>query len=217
MITMHIAEGYLPLSHALAWSAVAAPAVVLSTRHVTRLLNERPDERMRLAAGGAFVFLLSSLKLPSVGGSSSHPTGTGLGSALLGLAAMPAIATLVLLFQTMLLAHGGVSTLGANVVSLGVVGPAAAIGVFRGLQRLGVRDLVAVGIAAAVADLATYAFTAGQLALAFPSESLSASWMRFATVFGVTQIPLAVLEGVFSALVWRAIVPAPRLRKEVAA
>lgn len=214
---MHIAEGFLPLSHALAWSAVASPALVLSARHVTRVLNERPEERMRLAAGGAFVFLLSSLKLPSIGGSSSHPTGTGLGSALFGLAAMPAIATLVLFFQAILLAHGGLSTLGANVVSLGVVGPAAAVGVFRGLRRLGQRDVVAVGIAAAVADLTTYAFTAGQLALAFPGESLGASWMRFAAVFGVTQIPLAALEGVFSALVWRAIVPAPRERAEVVA
>ena len=39
---------------------------------------------MLLALMSAYVFMMSALKLPSVTGSSSHPTGTGLGQLFLG-------------------------------------------------------------------------------------------------------------------------------------
>ena len=66
---------------------------------------------MILGLSGAFVFILSALKIPSVTGSSSHPTGVGLGSILFGPLAMSVVGSIVLLFQAVLLAHGGLTTL----------------------------------------------------------------------------------------------------------
>jgi len=205
---MHIVEGFLPVRHAIGWTVAALPFVAVSARAVGRRVNAEPAQRMRLAASGAFVLLLSSLKLPSLAGSSAHPTGTGLGSVLVGQACMPVMAGLVLLFQAVVLAHGGLTTWGANVFSLGVVGPWVAIGTFRLAERVGASPPLAVGVAAACADLATYACTAMQLAWAFPGATgVTDAFVRFALVFGVTQLPLAALEGVFSAAVWKSIAP----------
>lgn len=204
---MHIMEGYLPASHAVAWTVAAAPFLVHSAQRVRREMERDPAARMRLAASGAFALLLTSLKLPSVAGSSSHPTGTGLGAVLSGPSAMPVLAALVLGFQAVLLAHGGLTTLGANIVSLGVVGPWVAWGTWRGVSAMGASPMIAVGLASAVADLATYAMTALQLALAFPQAvgGVPAALAKFSALFGVTQVPLALMEGVFAALVWRAL------------
>jgi len=81
---MHIMEGFLPVEHALGWSIAAAPFVALGLRSVRRQLNEHPEQRMLLGVAAAFSFVLSALKLPSVTGSCSHPTGTGLGALLFG-------------------------------------------------------------------------------------------------------------------------------------
>lgn len=51
------------------------------------------------------MFVLSSLKLPSVTGSCSHPTGNGLGAVLFGPAVASVLATIVLVFQALLIAH----------------------------------------------------------------------------------------------------------------
>jgi cobalt/nickel transport system permease protein len=41
-------------------------------------------KKIRLILASAFVFVLSTLKIPSLTGSCSHPTGVGLGAILLG-------------------------------------------------------------------------------------------------------------------------------------
>ncbi|PZR45610.1 MAG: cobalamin biosynthesis protein CbiM, partial [Stutzerimonas stutzeri] len=81
---MHIMEGFLPIEHAVGWSVAAAPFVAWGIRSVNRRIRENPEQRMLLGVAAAFTFVLSALKLPSVTGSCSHPTGTGLGAVLFG-------------------------------------------------------------------------------------------------------------------------------------
>ena len=120
---MHIMEGFLPVEHAVGWSLAAAPFVAYGLHSVNRRVRDNPEQRMLLGVATAFSFVLSALKLPSVTGSCSHPTGTGLGALMFGPAAMAPIGAVVLLFQALLLAHGGLTTLGANVFSMAIVGP----------------------------------------------------------------------------------------------
>ena len=80
---------------------------------------------------GAFVFVLSSLKLPSVTGSCSHPTGTGMGAIIFGPWITSVMATIVLVYQAIFLAHGGLTTLGANTFSMGIAGPIVGYLVYR--------------------------------------------------------------------------------------
>lgn len=204
---MHIMEGFLPAQHALGWTLVSAPFVVAGVVSLRRTLRERPEARLTLAAAGAFTFILSALKLPSVTGSCSHPTGTGLGALMFGPAAMAPIGAVVLLFQALLLAHGGLTTLGANVFSMAVVGPFVAYAVFQLLRRMKAGFSLSVFAAAALADLATYLTTAFQLALAFPDPAggFAASFAKFAGIFGLTQVPLAISEGLLTVLVINAV------------
>ena len=202
---MHIAEGFLPPLHAAAWTLVAAPFVVHGSREVSRVVREHPQARILLGAAGAFTFVLSAIKLPSMTGSSSHPTGTGVGAIIFRPPVMALLGTIVLLFQALLLAHGGLTTLGANVFSMAVVGPWAGYAVYRLLRRAPLG--VAVFAAVATANLATYVTTATQLALAFPdpTSGLLGAWVRFLGIFSLTQIPLAVVEGLVGVALFRAL------------
>lgn len=204
---MHIMEGFLPVGHAVAWTAIATPFVVTGARRMTRHLRQRPQDRLALGAAGAFVFVLSALKMPSVTGSCSHPTGTGLGAMAFGPPAMAVLGTVVLLFQALLLAHGGLTTLGANVVSMAVAGPWVAWAVWRLAGLAGLPKAVAVFLGAALGDLATYLVTSLQLALAFPAPAggIGAAFVKFAAIFAVTQVPLAVAEGLLTVVVMAAL------------
>lgn len=204
---MHIMEGFLPASHAAGWTIVAAPFVVAGVVSLRRLMAEHAETRMTLAAAGGFSFVLSALKLPSVTGSCSHPTGTALGAILFGPAVMAVIGTIVLLFQALLLAHGGLTTLGANIVSMAVVGPYVAYGVWKIAGRLIGPGSIAIFLAAMLGDLSTYVTTAVQLALAYPDQvsGFAGALTKFLSIFAITQVPLAIAEGLLTVVVLHAL------------
>ncbi|HEY4125004.1 MAG TPA: energy-coupling factor ABC transporter permease, partial [Rhizomicrobium sp.] len=95
---MHIMEGFLPAEHCAFWYAVSAPFVVHGAVKLRKVMREQPQMRLILAASGAFTFVLSALKMPSVTGSCSHPTGTGLGAVLFGPPVMAVLGCIVLIF-----------------------------------------------------------------------------------------------------------------------
>lgn len=200
---MHIMEGFLPVKHAIGWSAVSAPFVAYGLYTINKRIKEKPEQRMLLGVAAAFTFVLSALKMPSVTGSCSHPTGTGLGAILFGPTAMAPIGMVVLLFQAILLAHGGLTTLGANIFSMAIVGPFAAVAIYRMSKAVKLPFGVSVFLAASFADLLTYITTSAQLALAFPDPAggFAASFAKFASVFAITQIPLAISEGLLTVIV----------------
>ncbi|MFJ8258883.1 energy-coupling factor ABC transporter permease [Peribacillus asahii] len=200
---MHIMEGFLPIEWAIFWWAVTLPFLILGFRSIRKSIKENPETKMMLGLSGAFAFVLSALKIPSVTGSCSHPTGVGLGTVLFGPFAMSIVGSIVLLFQALLLAHGGLTTLGANAFSMAVVGPIIAYLVYKGATKAGWSFSVAVFLAAALGDLGTYVMTSVQLALAFPSEvgGFMASFTKFAGIFALTQIPLAISEGLLTVIV----------------
>jgi len=175
----------------------------MGARSVARVTREHPRAKLLLASAGAFAFVLSALKIPSVTGSCSHPTGTGLGAILFGPAVMAVLGAIVLLFQALLLAHGGLTTLGANIFSMAIVGPWVAYGVFRLARTLGGPLALGVFLAAALGNLATYLVTSVQLALAFPDpvSGFLGAVTKFGSVFALTQIPLAIIEGLLTVLV----------------
>jgi len=200
---MHIMEGYLPVKHAIAWGVVSAPFLAFGVHRLKRKMTADPQAKILLGASGGFCFVLSALKLPSVTGSCSHPTGIGLGTTMFGPWVMTVMGTIVLLFQALLLAHGGITTLGANAFSMAIVGAFVAHGVFRSSLTLRLPFSVAVFLAAALSDMATYITTSVQLALSFPDpvSGFAGALAKFMAVFAVTQIPLALTEGFLTVLV----------------
>lgn len=205
---MHIMEGFLPIQHAIGWSVASSPFVAYGLHSINKRFREQPEQRMLLGVAAAFTFVLSALKMPSVTGSCSHPTGTGLGAILFGPAAMAPIGAVVLMFQAILLAHGGLTTLGANIFSMAIVGPFAAAAIYRMARTARLPFGYSIFLAASLADLLTYITTSAQLALAFPDPSggFIASFAKFAGVFAFTQIPLAISEGLLTVVVMNSLV-----------
>jgi cobalt/nickel transport system permease protein len=200
---MHISEGFLPVQWAVFWWVISVPFFGVGLRSLMRITRKTPELKLLLALAGAFTFVLSALKIPSVTGSCSHPTGTGLGAILFGPSVMTVMGALVLLFQAVLLAHGGLTTLGANLFSMAIVGPWVAYFVYHALLKTG-KPRVAIFCASALENLLTYMVTAFQLALAFPAANggFMAAFLKFAGIFALTQIPLAISEGLLTVLVW---------------
>ena len=204
---MHISEGFLPISHCIGWAAAAAVPTIISVRAISRDLDRKRENRVLLAASAAFLFTLSSLRMPSLTGSSSHPTGTAVGTYLFGPRAMPALALITLIFQALLLAHGGLTTLGANLFSLGIAGPWAMWLLLRLMLKIGWSRDRSIFISTVAGDLATYVTTAAQLGLAYPSAhgGFLGSFLKFLGVFLITQIPIAIAEGMLTVALLRAL------------
>ena len=200
---MHIMEGYLPAGYCIAWGAVCLPFLAAGFLRIRKLVKEQKKALILLAMSGAFIFVISSLKIPSVTGSCSHMTGTGLGAILFGPSTVSILGIIVLVFQAVLLAHGGLTTLGANTFSMAIAGPLFSFGIYKLGIRFGWNRKAVIFAAAFLGDLLTYCVTSIQLALAYPSETggVAASAVKFLGVFAPTQLPLAVLEGILTVLI----------------
>ena len=200
---MHIMEGYLPPSFCVIWGVICLPSLVAGVFSIRRIAKEQRKAMLLLAMAGAFVFVISSLKIPSVTGSCSHMTGTGLAAILFGVPATAVLGIIVLVFQAILLAHGGLTTLGANTFSMAIAGPLVSWGLYRAGRKLNLPKKLNVFLAAAIGDLFTYCVTSLQLAMAYPSDNggVAASVVEFLGVFAPTQLPLAVIEGLLTMLV----------------
>ncbi|MDO4523027.1 MAG: energy-coupling factor ABC transporter permease [Eubacteriales bacterium] len=200
---MHIMEGYLPPVFCVAWGVICLPFLFLGFKSLNKSVKENRKSMTLIAMAGAFVFVLSSLKIPSVTGSCSHMTGTGLGAILFGPSAVSVLGLIVLVFQAILLAHGGLTTLGANCFSMAIAGPILSWLIYMGLSKTNVNRKVTIFLAAALGDLFTYCVTSVQLAMAYPSAEggFMASVVKFLGIFAPTQLPLAVIEGILTVVI----------------
>lgn len=208
---MHLMEGTLPLAQAAAFTMAAIPFVAWSIAGERRprdregLDPERPSALLAGATSVLFAATLFPIPVP-VAGATSHICLTPLFAMLLGVRRTIWASAFVLLVQALFFAHGGLTTLGANILTLGVVGPVVALSALALLRLLRVDPLLAVGPAAAVADLAVYVADAAILAVGLPGEApalrvFGAILLGFAPV----QMPLALLEGFLSFGVARAL------------
>lgn len=200
---MHIMEGYLPAIHCISWGIICIPFLIKGFFSIQKAIQENGKSITLFAMAGAFIFVLSSLKIPSVTGSCSHMTGTGLGAILFGPSAVSILGIIVLIFQAILLAHGGLTTLGANTFSMAIAGPIVSFGIYMLCKKLKVNKRVGIFLAAMIGDLFTYCITSLQLAIAYPSENggVLLSAVKFLGVFAPTQIPLAVIEGILTVVI----------------
>ena len=197
---MHIMEGYLPVTYCVAWGILCLPFLVTGFMKLKKTLDENRRALTLLAMSGAFIFVISSLKIPSVTGSCSHMTGTGLGAILFGPCSVSILGLIVLIFQAILLAHGGLTSLGAKTLSMAIAGPFVSYGVYALCKKCNLNRMLTVFLAASIGDLVTYCVTSVQLALAYPSEAggVLVSVVKFLGVFAPTQLPLAVVEGLLT-------------------
>jgi cobalt/nickel transport system permease protein len=131
---------------------------------------------------------------------------------MFGPAITAVLSTIVLMYQALFLAHGGLTTLGANVLSMGIVGPVVSYIIYKVAMKAKLNFYFTVFLATAFGGWATYIVTSTQLALAFPAGGVLtfgaflSSFSKFAAVFAFTQVPIAIVEGAVSALLFKYVV-----------
>jgi len=197
---MHLAEGVLPLSHAIGWSALAAPTVFWSLRGEQQARRDTPSSSVVMAGATSLLFAGTLLPLPvPVVGATSHICLTPMLALIVGVRRIVWPTFFVLLLQAVFFAHGGLTTLGVNTLTLGLLGPLAAVGLWNLCRRVGADGAFGFGLACGIGDLAVYVADAVVLAAALsdvaaPATTFGAVLLGFAPV----QVPLAVLEAVAS-------------------
>jgi len=198
---MHISEGILPFSWALFWFIASAPFLALGLRTLAKRQEQDLSSTPLTGMVAAVVFVISCMPIPiPTAGTCSHPCGTGLAAVLLGPGLSVVVAAVALLIQALFLSHGGLSTWGANLFSMGVMGSFAGYAVFRGLRGVGLGVVVAAFGAGLIADWVTYAGTS--MIMAAGIKGSSPFWPlagKIALAFVPTQLPLGIIEGAITA------------------
>lgn len=194
---MHISEGILPMRWAGLWYLVALPFVIKGIRDIKKKTEINPHFKVLLGLMGAVIFIISCMPVPvPTAGTCSHPAGTGISAVLVGPIMSILVTSIALLIQALFLAHGGITTWGADIVSMGVVGSFAGYFGFRILQKLRAPLFVSGFMAGLLADWATYLTTSFELASALHgSKSMLSLFYTILIAFIPTQLPLGILEG----------------------
>ena len=195
---MHIPDGILPAAVCVAGYATTGVATWYSLRQINQKENPQADIPKASLLTAAF-FVASWIHIP-VPPTSVHLVLNGLLGVVLGYYAFPAI-LIGLFFQAVMFQHGGLTTLGVNATVMGV----PALLAFHVFQLRGGRSRVLTGVlgflggAVGIGLAAVFALVI--LVTTIPSHlDAQAEW---ASIYAVTmaQIPLMVIEGVFTALV----------------
>ena len=197
---MHISEGILPISWALVWFAGSIPFLALGLRPLARRSAQDLSSKPLVGMLAAVVFVISCMPIPMPTGTCSHPCGTGLAAVVLGPTLGVVVAAVALLIRALFLSHGGLTTWGANLFAMGVVGSFAGYAGFRMTRFCGAGPVVAAFAAGVLADWGTYTATA--MILAAGIKGASPFWPLFGKItlaFVPTQLPLGILEGTIPA------------------
>lgn len=204
---MHIQEGFLTAKWAATWYGVAIIFIGKGLRDITHKAKQIVMFKPLVGLMGAAVFFMSLMPIPvPITGTSSHPAGTPLAAILLGPFVGTVLSVVALILQATFFAHGGFSTLGANVVSMGVVGTLISYAIFKIARRCGLSLIWAAALAGVLGDLSVYVMSATELALGMPKMpfgSVSRGFITFLGLYMPTQLPIAILEGIVTAGVIR--------------
>lgn len=197
---MHLAEGVLPLSQAAGWTAVALPALAWSLRGEQLAQRDAGSSSVLMAGTTSLLFAATLLPLPvPVVGATSHICLTPVLALIVGVRRIVWPTFFVLLLQALFFAHGGLTTLGVNTMTLGLIGPLITVGLWTLLRSVGADNALGFAIACGAGGLSVYvadAFVLG-MALAEAAEPMT-TFMGVLLGFAPVQIPLSALEAVAS-------------------
>ena len=199
---MHLSEGILPINQAIFATAAVAPFFVDSCSKYRRTNGAKSSNHQTpfVTMAVAFCFAVTLLPIPvPIVGASSHMCATPLLALILGprLVVLPTFG--ILLLQALFFAHGGLTTLGANVLTLGVIGPWCTFLLFHLLKKTQLRGHLSVGISCFVGSLAVYFSDSVLLGWGLSDKQHFLETLKVVTLgFLPVQIPLSLLESLLS-------------------
>lgn len=187
---MHIPDAFIPIWQGGIYWIIALVFVALALRWAK---NEMNEEKLPLVAVlAAAVFALQSFNLPVSMGTSGHLVGGALVAIVLGSPfAAVFILTMVLIVQGVLFGDGGITTMGANIINMGVIGGFVGFYSFKGIMGI-------------TKSMPVSAFIAAWLACLIPALACAVE-MYFAGTFplregliamGLYHAAIGVIEGI---------------------
>jgi len=181
---MHIPDAFIPIWQGAIYWIIALIFIALALRWAR---NEMNEEKLPLVAVlAAAIFALQSFNLPVSMGTSGHLVGGALAAIILGSPfAAVFILTLVLIVQAVLFGDGGITTLGANIINMGVIGGFVGFYTFKGIMGT-------------TKSMPIAAFIAAWLACLIPALACAVE-MYFAGTFPLTEGLLAM--GIYHAII----------------
>lgn len=203
---MHITEGIITGVPALAYTGVSLGLVGYGARKMKVFAKEHPEKKPLLGMAGAFIFFLSLVPIPAFFGTTSHPCGSPLAGILLGPWIGIALTGLSLMLQAAFFAHGGFSTWGANLITLGVGGAFFGWLTFWICRRAGFSLLLAGALGGLIGDIMTYAFAGLSLSAVLsiaphPQFSFSGYLTAIYAAYLPIQGPIAIGEMFFTGFI----------------
>ncbi len=197
---MHIQEGYLPMEWCMVWYILSIIVVAIGIIQLRKVIKENPEAKKILTINGIVMFLVSLLGVSSLKGCESSPLVNGLSGSIFGPAVTSVVVAIVLLLQAIILGYGGITTLGANIFAMGVVGPLAACIVYYFLNRTSIPDIVSLMFAVLIANIFTLATTALQFTLVYGE-----SFFMFLTLLALPQAFLVIVDLIVSIILFIAL------------
>ncbi len=202
---MHIPDGFLSAGVAAGTWAAAGAGMAVALRSERR--DPNPVPAGTLGAVAAFLFAAQMINVPVAPGTSGHLVGAALAAAVLGPWRAVLVMAVVLAIQAILFQDGGLSSLGANLIDMGLAGSMAGysmailVGRWGGSLRA---YAVGVTMGAFVATIAAAALTAVWLGLSglYPLSGVLPLMLTTHSAIGVLE---AALTGaiVVTLLRWR--------------
>ncbi|MCF7823194.1 MAG: energy-coupling factor ABC transporter permease [Candidatus Marinimicrobia bacterium] len=184
---MHIPDGFLNTPVTLATGGISAVALAYSLKRVNETI--KPEQIPLMGLMASFVFMIQLFSFPIGVGTSIHLTGALLISILLGPMVGFLIMTVSLLALALLFQHGGLLSLGANILNMAGVGCFIGYGIYRLIpsQR---SSLIIAGLLSGIASAVLCSF---ELALSGMLD-LSSAFKTMLLIYGLTGL----IEGVIT-------------------
>jgi cobalt/nickel transport system permease protein len=197
---MHIPDGFLTiLISAIMW-AIAISLLAFSFWRLGKDFDEKQIPLMAMLT--AMFFAAQMVNYPIIGGTTAHLLGGPILAITLGPYAALVSMTVILVIQAFFFGDGGILTLGANIVNMGVVGVFIPWSVFMVIYRLKPgRTGMMVGAfsAAFLGDLTAAISAAVMLGLSYPVFPYSFAFALL--VMGIHHSIIGVIEGVATVVI----------------
>ncbi len=153
---MHVPDGFVPLWQCAIYYVILIIALYFAQKWARNNLDEKRVPLMAVLAAG--IFAIMSMNMPIPFGTSGHMVGgTLIALVFLAPEACVIVFFVVLLLQALLFGDGGVTTLGLNVLNMGIIGGCVGLYTFKGLKDvIGKYPSIAIGawLATLIAALA---------------------------------------------------------------
>ncbi|MDR2854638.1 MAG: cobalt transporter CbiM [Methanomicrobiales archaeon] len=190
---MHIPDAFLPLPQAALYWVIACIFIIFALRWSRSEMSEENIPLIAVLAAG--IFAIQAFNLPIGMGTSGHLIGGALAAIVLGSPyAGIFVLTIVLIIQGIIFGDGGITSMGANIINMGVIGGFVGYYGYIGLKKITNQIYLSAGIAAWAACFIAALACALELAVAGTFPLIPGM-----VAMGVYHAVIGVIEGVITA------------------